>query len=119
MAAGSRGTGNVVQLWLEYEHIGLMCCAFGMPRRRAEKVAKEAVEGYRQYVRTQAPVGVHLADQLILPMALAGGGEFLTLPLSRHSQTQVELIPHFLDVAVSIELQGDTVSVRLGPGADQ
>ena len=36
----------------------------------AEAAAKEASE----YLAAEVPVGPHLADQLLLPMALAGGG---------------------------------------------
>ena len=44
------------------------------------------------------PVGEHLADQLLLPLALAGGGEFVTLPPSSHFTTNCEVIGRFLDV---------------------
>ena len=48
-------------------------------------------------------VGRHLADQLMLPMALAGSGRFRTLPLSRHSATNLEVIGHFLKLETRIE----------------
>ena len=48
------------------------------------------------------PVGRYLADQLMVPMALAGGGEFMTLPLSRHSTTNIEVLKKFLDLAVTV-----------------
>ena len=39
------------------------------------------------------PVGRHLADQLVLPLALAGGGSFRTLPPTQHTRTQLDIIP--------------------------
>jgi RNA 3'-terminal phosphate cyclase (ATP) len=43
-------------------------------------------------------VGEHLADQLLVPMALAGGGSFRTLPPSSHATTNAALIERFLPV---------------------
>jgi RNA 3'-terminal phosphate cyclase (ATP) len=42
------------------------------------------------------PVGVHLADQLMLLLALAGGGSFRTLAPSGHARTQVAVIERLL-----------------------
>jgi RNA 3'-terminal phosphate cyclase (ATP) len=36
----------------------------------------------------------------MIPMALAGGGTFRTLPLTRHSLTNMEVIRKFLDVEI-------------------
>jgi RNA 3'-terminal phosphate cyclase (ATP) len=42
-----------------------------------------AVEEVRECLSSGVPVGRHLADQLMIPMALAGGGRFRTLPLAQ------------------------------------
>jgi RNA 3'-terminal phosphate cyclase (ATP) len=47
-------------------------------------VAKRAVDAARSYLASEAVVGQHLADQILLPMALAGGGKFLTMPVTQH-----------------------------------
>ena len=47
-------------------------------------------------------MGRHLADQLLLPLALAGSGSFRALPLSRHTKTNIEVIRRFLDVPISV-----------------
>jgi len=48
------------------------------------------------------PVGEHGADQLLLLLALAGGGRFRSLAPSGHTTTQQALIPRFLpDVGLS------------------
>jgi RNA 3'-terminal phosphate cyclase (ATP) len=48
-------------------------------------------------------VGQHLADQLLIPMVLAGGGSFRTLAPSGHTKTNVEVLRHFLDVEIRTE----------------
>lgn len=48
-----------------------------------------------EYLAAQVPVGRHLADQLLLPMALAAGGAFRTLTPTEHTRTQVEVLRLF------------------------
>ena len=50
----------------------------------------------REYLRAGVPVGPHLADQLLLPLALAGGGSFITLSPSPHARTNIQVIQAFL-----------------------
>lgn len=57
----------------------------------------------QHFLASGAAVGRRLADQIMLPLALAGGGRFTTPPLSGHSQTQIETIGRFLPVTVSVE----------------
>jgi len=64
----------------------------------AERVAKGAVREARGFLDADVPVGEHLADQLLLLLALAGGGRFRTSAPSGHTTTQIDLIPRFLDV---------------------
>jgi RNA 3'-terminal phosphate cyclase (ATP) len=47
---------------------------------------------------SDAPVGEHLADQLLIPMAMAGGGAFRTVAPSLHTRTNAEVIERFLPV---------------------
>ena len=51
------------------------------PRAVAEAPAREV----RRYLAAGVPVGEHLADQLLLPMALAGAGTFRTTAPSKHT----------------------------------
>ena len=51
---------------------------------------------------------------IVLPMALAGGGSYKTLALTRHSETNVEVIRRFLDVRVETRGAGkDAVVVEV------
>ena len=64
--------------------------AFGERGLRAEAVADRLVEQIRAYLTAGLPVGEHLADQLLLPMALAGGGAFRTAGLSPHARAKCD-----------------------------
>jgi RNA 3'-terminal phosphate cyclase (ATP) len=111
----SHSPGNAVLIELESEHITEMFVAIGEVGKSAEAVAGEAVEEAREYLKSGAPVGVHLADQLMLPLALAGSGRYLTQPLTRHSTTNMETIRRFLEVKIGAEeAGGGNVVVRMG-----
>ena len=99
----SMGPGNAVLLELESEAVTEIFTAFGEIGVRAEAVAERAVQEMRRYLKAGVPVGEHLADQLLLLLALAGSGAFMTVPLSLHALTQIELIPRFLDVRIGVE----------------
>jgi len=96
------GPGNVLLLEIESEHVTEVFTGFGAVGIRAEAVAEKAVDEARRYVASGVPVGPYLADQLLLPLALARGGEFRTMPLSRHSTTNVEVIRQFLGTSFNI-----------------
>lgn len=55
-----------------------------------------AVQQYQRYINSPAPVGEYLTDQLMLPLAIAGSGSFLSTGLSQHARTHLELICQFL-----------------------
>jgi RNA 3'-terminal phosphate cyclase (ATP) len=76
--------------------------------KSAESGAAGAAKGLRGYLASMAPVGSHLADQLLLPMALAGGGVFHTVSITDHTRTNMELIESFLEVAFDVK--------EVGPG---
>ena len=59
----------------------------------------------RTYLTTDAAVGEHLADQLLLPMALAGGGTFSCSTVPQHALTNAEVIARFLPVNITFEQQ--------------
>lgn len=94
--ADSAGPGNAVLVEIEHERSTEIVSAFGSVRRSAEAVASEAVSSARRYLGASVPVGEHLADQLLLPMALAGGGAFLTMKPTRHARTNAEIIRGFI-----------------------
>ncbi len=99
------GTGNVLLLTLAFQNVTEVAVAFGRTGVAAEAVADEAVQAAQDYLRGGAPVGKHLADQLLLPMALGAGGQFVTGRPSSHALTNIQVIRQFLDVHVeAVEL---------------
>lgn len=112
----SHGPGNVLLCEVERDSGVAMVCAFGQKGVPAERVAEQAAQRTSRLLRSGAPVCEHLADQLMLPMALAGAGRYLTVPLSLHSQTNRTVIRMFLDVDIDVHPQGDnrlvTVAAR-------
>lgn len=111
--AGGPGPGNYVALELTYEHVSAVFSGVGQRGVRAEAVAADVVDQARQYLVADVPVCPHLADQLMVPMALAGGGSFATMPLSLHASTNLEVIRRFLDVPMRAEREGDRWVVRV------
>jgi len=94
----SHGPGNMLLLELPNE---LTTEVIGVPGERgtsAEQVAERACAQARTFLATDAPVGEHLADQLLIPMAMAGGGAFRTVAPSPHTRTNAEVIERFLPV---------------------
>ncbi|MCA8960362.1 MAG: RNA 3'-terminal phosphate cyclase, partial [Planctomycetes bacterium] len=102
----SAGPGNAVILEFECEHVTEVFSAFGKHGKPAEAVAREVVRQAQRYLKSDAPVGEHLADQLLIPWAMAGGGSFRTTALSRHTQTNIEVIQQFLAIDVMVEREG-------------
>jgi RNA 3'-terminal phosphate cyclase (ATP) len=101
--ANSHGPGNVVTLEIESENVTEVFTGFGERGVAAEAVADQAVIAARRYLASDVAAGEHLADQLLLPMALARGGSFTTVPPSRHTTTNIEIIRSFLDVEIRAE----------------
>jgi RNA 3'-terminal phosphate cyclase (ATP) len=97
------GPGNVLFIEIESEYVTEVFTGFGERGVPAEAVAEKAVREARRYLASEAAVGEYLADQLLVPLALARGGSFTTGPLSRHAQTNAEVIHKFLDVRVTHE----------------
>ena len=111
----SPGPGNVIMLEVESENICEVFTGFGELNRTSEQVAGHAVQKCREYLAKGVPVGEYLADQLLLPMAIAGSGAFRTVRLTRHTRTHIDLIHQFLDCHVTCDEQGqEGVEVSVG-----
>jgi len=97
------GPGNLLTLEIQSEHVTEVFTGFGMKGVTAEAAADEAVQDARRYLAAGVPVGGCLADQLLLPLALAGGGSYMTLSPSRHTRTNIDVITRFLNVRIAME----------------
>lgn len=105
----SLGPGNVVLVAIESEHVTELFTGFGQRGVRAETVAEGVAREAATYLAAGVPVGEHLADQLLLPMALAGGGALRSLEPSSHARTQADVIHVFLDVETRLERVSESV----------
>ncbi len=110
---GEMGPGNVLVLTLEYEHITEVFTGFGERGRSAESVAEGTVREALQYLSHQAPVGPHLADQLLLPMALGGLTTFVTCAPTSHFESNAEVIRAFTGRQIVAERNNDAHVVTL------
>jgi RNA 3'-terminal phosphate cyclase (ATP) len=112
--SGSRGPGNLISIIVGSENVTDVFTAFGKRGVPAEQVATVAAGEAKHYIASGAAVGEHLADQLLLPLAIARGGAFTTTALSAHSTTNIETIRHFLDVAIhSTDVREGVVRVEI------
>lgn len=109
----SQGPGNIVLIEIESADVTEVFSSFGRLGVASEKVAEEAVREAREYLASRAVAGEHLTDQLLLPLALAGGGSFTATKLSRHARTNQEVISRFLPIAFEIENASDHCWVRV------
>ncbi|MFG0265445.1 MAG: RNA 3'-terminal phosphate cyclase [Rhodopirellula sp. JB055] len=98
------GPGNVVMIELAFDNVCELIIGFGKVGVKAEQVARATLRDARTHLFSEVPVGVYLADQLLLPMGLAAHSghrsEFRTRPLSLHSRTHIDVLKRFLDVNV-------------------
>jgi RNA 3'-terminal phosphate cyclase (ATP) len=100
------GPGNVVTVELRSAEITELFSAVGERGRKAESVADQVVADVRRYIAAGVPVGSHLADQLLLPQAMSGGGSFLTVSPSNHLRTNIDVITSFLSLEPELEQLG-------------
>lgn len=101
------GVGNVVTVTVRCEHIAEVFTGFGERGVRAETVAEHLVTEVKDYLAAQVPVGPYLADQLLLPMALAGSGRFLTVPPTPHTTTNIWVIEQFLPLSFKLRQESE------------
>jgi RNA 3'-terminal phosphate cyclase (ATP) len=98
----AHGVGNVAMVEVETDHHTEVFTGFGEVAVRAEAVATKVAQEARAYIASGVPVSRYLADQLLIPIALADAGRFRTGPLSRHTTTNIEVVRQFLEVNINL-----------------
>jgi RNA 3'-terminal phosphate cyclase (ATP) len=104
---GEMGPGNVISVAVKSDNVCEVFTGYGQKGVKAEIVAKRVANDVRRYIDSGVAVDEHLADQLLLPMGLAGGGEFVTCPLSQHTETNIKTVKQFLDVNYRLSALND------------
>lgn len=110
------GPGNAVLVTVESAGLTEVFAGFGRRGVPAETVAAEAAEEAGRYLAADVAAGEHLADQLLLPLALARGGSFTTTTPSGHTTTNLDVIRRFLPVDFTVDdLGGERWSIAAHP----
>ena len=99
----SNGPGNALFGRLEYEGVTALMAQFGQKGVSAEQVAKRLAKQMKTFASSSVVADHHLADQLLMPMALAKGGVFSTLRPSLHTTTNAEVIRKFTGRATTFQ----------------
>lgn len=90
-----QGPGNALLLEAAFEHATEIVTGFGKLGVSAESIARTAAQRMAGFLASDAFAGPYLADQLLLPFALARGGCFTTVKPSQHARTAAEVIERF------------------------
>jgi RNA 3'-terminal phosphate cyclase (ATP) len=90
-----QGPGNALLIEAVYEHTSEITTGFGRLGLSSEALAKETAQRMAGFMASKAFAGPYLADQLLLPFSLAGGGMFTTVKPSLHTRTAADIIARF------------------------
>lgn len=90
-----QGPGVALLLEAGFEHVTEVVSGFGKLGLSAEKIGATAGKRMAGYEASGAFCGPYLQDQLLLPMAIAGGGAFTSVKISDHTRTAARLIELF------------------------
>jgi RNA 3'-terminal phosphate cyclase (ATP) len=107
-----RTPGAGIFLTAEYEFSRAGFSALGRQGLPAERVAEMAVQELLEFHAKGAPVDKHLADQLLLPVALAGdASQYRATEITEHLTTNAWVISQFGLAGIDIDTESQIVSV--------
>lgn len=98
----SVGPGNVISLRANMSRNTAFFEAFGEKNISAKHVADKAINAFRHFDEAKVPVCEHLADQLILPLALGDGGVFRTTKPSMHLLTNIDVVKKMMKADIEL-----------------
>lgn len=97
----AHGPGNAAMVFVESDSGTEVFTGFGQVGLPAARLAQELADGVRAFLDADVPVGRHLADQLLVPLALAGGGRFRTSEVTSHTRTAADVVKRFLKTRIT------------------
>jgi RNA 3'-terminal phosphate cyclase (ATP) len=101
------GPGNAVILEVTRgDHVEVFT-GFGGREITSGKLINTLIQEVRHYLSSTAPVGEHLADQLMLPLVLSGKGKYRAIKESSHTRTNFNVIEQFLPGRLNVERHDD------------
>lgn len=95
--------GNTAYVSVQSAQHCQLFTALGEMKKSSERVANDLARDVKKYLASAAVVDEHLADQLLLPLALGQGGEFTTQVISEHTRTQAGMIQKFLNCEIRFD----------------
>jgi len=109
----SDSPGAGIFLTAEYENVQAGFTALGKKGKPSEQVAQEAVDALLAYHQSNAVVDAHLADQLILPVALAEWSGTLSVEwVSNHTLTSLWVVEQFLGPVARVDQKQQLIIFR-------
>jgi RNA 3'-terminal phosphate cyclase (ATP) len=119
----NEGPGNALMLTLAHEHVTEVITAFGEKGVSSEAVAQAAVKEAQALQASAGALGPHLADQWMLPLALAvvsrqAAACYTCTEMTDHSTTNIGVIEAFLPVRFHVAEVGPRIwRVSVAPGS--
>jgi RNA 3'-terminal phosphate cyclase (ATP) len=102
--APAKGQGTAVVLWAVCENAVAGFSALGERGKPAEQVAEEAALDLFDYLDGTSALDPHLADQVVLPMALANSpSRFTVASVTQHLLTNAWVVNQFFPECVRVD----------------
>jgi len=103
----NEGPGNALLATMAYAHVSEVVTVVGEKGVSAEQVAGALVKEVKAYQASEGALGQHLADQWMLPLALAvlergGAASFTCTEMTEHATTNIGVIEKFLPVRFDV-----------------
>jgi RNA 3'-terminal phosphate cyclase (ATP) len=111
---GAAGTGGGIVMWARTRSTVLGAGRVAERGVRAETLGAAVGEELAADISAGATLDGHAADQILVYLALAKGGSFLTRSLTAHARTAMWLIEQFLPVRFEVSTKEELVRVSLG-----
>jgi RNA 3'-terminal phosphate cyclase (ATP) len=119
----NEGPGNALLATIASTHVSEVVTVFGEKGVSAERVALALVREVRAYQASQGALGQHLADQWMLPLALAvldrgAAASFTCTEMTEHATTNIGVIEQFLPVRFDVDSTGAHPRIRVAAAAN-
>ncbi|GKS84207.1 RNA 3'-terminal phosphate cyclase [Acidovorax sp. SUPP1855] len=106
-ARQNEGPGNALLAVLEHAEVTEVFCALGERGMPAEQVARQLAGEVRSFEHSRGAVGPHLADQWMLPLALAvwrsgQQASYTAEAITPHASTNAQVIAQCLPVRIAM-----------------
>ena len=114
----NEGPGNALLATLVYQHVSEVITGFGEKGVSAEHVDSIVAREVTAFQASDCALGPHLADQWMLPLALAiaaqgGTASFTCSEMTEHATTNIGVIERFLAVRFGAKPSGSGWRVGL------